>query len=314
MKSTIVSRQYSPMAVQGKREVYPPFLREILPYAVADAVRKAADRDPSMQIEEIRLRRDAFSVLTTSRGSLPLPVVLRGAEMDDVLRRVCGGSLYAHAETLREGYVTLQDGVRVGIVGRAVAEEGRVIGVYDPTGIVFRLPVRQRIAVDGLYRVLEETLLSAKGLLLYAPPCGGKTTVLRSLIYTLAVRGDRFRRLAVIDTRGEIGQMAGASYDLLSGYPRAKAMEIAHRTMGAEIIACDEIGGMDEAREILAMQNSGAALLATAHGSDLPSLLRRPGLRLLWENGVFAAYVGIIRRGDTTLYQIAREEETGLDR
>ena len=313
MKSTIASLPLSATTVKACGEGYPSFLSEILPYKITDAIHKVRGRDPGIRIEEIRLRRDAFAALTTDRGNRPLDVALRGDEMDEVLRRVCGGSLYAHAETIKEGYVTLENGVRVGIVGRAVTEDGRVIGVYDPAGIVFRIPVRQRIAVDGLYGTVEETLLSSRGLLLYAPPCGGKTTVLRSLIYALSLRGDRFRRLAVIDTRGEIGRMAGASYDLLSGYPRATAMEIAHRTMGAEIIACDEIGGVEEAREILAMQNNGAALLATAHGRSLPSLLRRAGIRMLWENGVFGAYVGIGRSGTATVYEVTREEEIRFD-
>ena len=292
----------------------PPFLYELLPYAIADAVRREGRRNPHVAIEEIRLRRDAISTLTTNKGNLHLPVILGGDEMDETFRRICGGSLYAHAETIREGYVSLQNGVRVGIVGRAALEEGRVIGVYDPSALVFRIPVKRRIDVCQLLPFVEERLREGRGILLYAPPRGGKTTILRSLIYALTCANERFHRVAVIDTRGEIGRMEGAAYDLLTAYPRALGLEIAHRTMGEEIVACDEIGDEEEAREILAMQNSGTALLATAHGMRLHALLRRPGIRMLHTEGVFGGYIGIHRVGEEMTYHITKEEEIDVDR
>lgn len=301
-------------ATPSKSWCVPPFLYELLPYTIGDAVRREMFRNPYIAIEEIRLRRDAISTLTTSKGNLPLPVVLGGDEMDETLRRVCGGSLYAHAESIREGYVSLQCGVRVGIVGRAALEDGRIIGVYDPSALVFRIPVKRRIDVCQLLPFVEERMREGRGILLYAPPRGGKTTVLRSLIYTLTCANEQFHRVAVIDTRGEIGRMEGAAYDLLTAYPRALGMEIAHRTMGEEIVACDEIGDEGEAREILAMQNSGTALLATAHGMHLQALLRRPGIRMLHDEGVFGGYIGIHRVGEEMTYHITKEEEIGVDR
>ena len=106
------------------------------------------------------------------------------------------------------------------------------------------------------------------------------------------------KRVAVIDTRGELGIMldgSRATIDVLSGYPKSIGIEIAARTMNPELMVCDEIGGEDEARAIIAVQNCGVPLLASAHGSDLCGLLQRTGIRALQRAGVFGAYVRIDR-------------------
>ena len=83
--------------------------------------------------------------------------------------------------------------------------------------------------------------------------------------------------------------------DVLHGYPRAKGIEIATRTLSPEVIFCDEIGSAEEARSILSAQNSGVPLIATAHAESRETLLRRPNIRLLYENGVFRYYIGLGR-------------------
>ena len=91
--------------------------------------------------------------------------------------------------------------------------------------------------------------------------------------------------------------------DVLSGYPRALGIEIAARSMNAQLIVCDEIGDVSEAQAIVAAQNCGVPLLATAHGSSVEGLLRRTGIRILHDARVFGAYVGIRREAGERDYR-----------
>ena len=75
--------------------------------------------------------------------------------------------------------------------------------------------------------------------------------------------------------------------DVLRGYPRAKGIEIATRTLSPEVIFCDEIGSAEEAKAILSAQNSGVPLIATAHADSRETLFRRPNIRILYENEIF---------------------------
>ena len=84
---------------------------------------------------------------------------------------------------------------------------------------------------------------------------------------------------------------------MLRGYPRASGVEIATRTLSAQVILCDEIGDTEEAMSLVSAHHGGVPLVATAHGGTVDELLRRTGLRLLHEAGLFGAYVGIRRDG-----------------
>ena len=72
-------------------------------------------------------------------------------------------------------------------------------------------------------------------------------------------------------------------------------IEIATRVLNPQLIVCDEIGDTEESLELVAANNSGIPLLATAHAGDIEELLSRTGIRLLHEAGVFGAYVRIKR-------------------
>ena len=127
----------------------------------------------------------------------------------------------------------------------------------------------------------------------------GKTTLLRGVAAELA-GGRPPLRTVVIDTRGELSFEADESclcLDVLSGYPRPLGVEIAARTLNAQVMICDEIGDVSEAIALASAQNCGVPLVATAHAASVAELLRRNGLRLLHKAALFGAYVGIRRDG-----------------
>ena len=264
----------------------------------------AAVSDRGGTIEEIRLRAGRTATLTVGGENLPTPVVLTSAELTAILTHLCGGSLYAYSQTINQGYITLPEGVRVGVAGRAVCEDGRVIGVCEITGLCIRLPHRHGNMggyICRLIRHLNNGTTAPRGVLIYAPPGVGKTTLLRSVAAGMAGEdGQPPLRTVVVDTRGELGfdcDTRNLCLDVLRGYPRARGVEIATRTLSAQLIVCDEIGDMEEAMALISTHHGGVPLVATAHGGSVEEIMGRTGIRLLHKAQLFGAYVGIRRDG-----------------
>lgn len=282
-----------------KRKKYPATLKRLLPEKLLAEI----DMINISAIEEIRLRAGARAALTTPRGNVFLKCIFTQKEIAEILSDMCGHSLYAYSDMINNGYVTLDGGVRVGICGRAAVEDEHIIGVYGISSLNIRIPADIR-GIGGEICALIRGMTSSRGVLVYSPPGVGKTTLLRSVARRMG-NGAEALRVAVIDTRAEIAcfdGMGDATIDVLSGYPKGIGIEIAARTMNAQLMICDEIGEEREIKSILYAQNCGVPLLASAHGDSISGLLSRRGISALHKAGVFGAYVAISRRADSREY------------
>lgn len=205
---------------------------------------------------------------------------------DYIVNKLTGGSMYSVNENIKNGFVTINGGHRVGICGTAVMEEGRVKHVKAVSALCFRV-CRQ---VSGSALALSQEAVNGKHVLntlIVSPPGCGKTTLLRDLCRIIA-SGEAscgIRRVGIADERGEIAAMyhgeprfdIGDAAFVCDGYPKAYAMKLMLRSLSPEVIATDEIGSADDFAAVRDSLKSGVSVIATAHASDISDLIARFG-------------------------------------
>lgn len=270
-------------------------LKEILPLRIYDILMKNISND--LIIEEIRIRSGRFAYIISSEKNISLPIVATKSEINDILAVISKNSLYAFKNTILNGYITLESGIRVGIIGRAGIENGDIVGVYDISEFAIRIPNKIRVNCSSILSLFASDEY-VSGILIYSPPGEGKTTILRSLIYELS-KGEFSKRVCVIDTRQELGfgiEDKHLLVSILSGYPRKLGIEIAIRTMNAQLIVCDEIGDVGDSSAIIDSQGAGVPLIATCHGKNLSDILSHQGILDLHNKKIFKYYIGIKRK------------------
>ena len=277
-----------------------------LPHHVTEAVISMLDsrRISAVYLSEIRLRTGGACAIVARGEILSLGLSLDSREIKEVLRRMTGGAVFAHRDEVCRGYVSLAHGVRVGVVGYARYEGGDVVGVSDVSSLVIRIPSGR---CDFAERLYLEWLATSGGILICSPAGGGKTTALRALARLIG-SGERPRRVVVVDERCELDpcDYTDAHVDILRGYKRSLGVDIAIRTMSAEVLMVDEISSLDDATAMLGALGAGVTVIATAHADSLDGAMKRDYIRELAEGGLFLSACVITRAGRFFDYKLER--------
>lgn len=227
-------------------------------------------------------------------------------EIQETMTYISNYSLYAYEDEIRQGFITIQGGHRIGVAGKIILEQGKIRSIKYISFINIRLAHQVRGCAG---RVLP--YIYSKGqlchTLIVSPPGCGKTTILRDIIRQISDGHDGVPgcNVGVVDERSEIAACymgvpqndVGIRTDILDCCPKAEGMLMMLRSMAPRVIAVDEIGCREDLEAIEYVINCGCRLLATVHGNSIDDLRVRPVLRRLVEEKIFERYVILSDRG-----------------
>ncbi len=252
------------------------------------------------RLEEIRIRVSGPVALLTDQREIFLKRSLDHTlyipdmtEMKEILERVTKSSVYAYLEDIRNGFITVEGGHRIGIGGQAVMKNDSITHMKEIGFFNIRIAGEKKGISDALYPQLIEGD-TFQNTLIVSPPQAGKTTLLRDITRNVSNHLQK-GKITLIDERGEIAAVyrgipqndVGIRTDVLTGIPKWEGIFLAIRSLSPTVIVTDELGSSKEVEAVFTALHSGVKLITTVHGRDEQELMHRADLRPLFQYHVF---------------------------
>lgn len=205
-------------------------------------------------------------------------VVFSKEDVDILFNHICNYSPYAYENQLKQGFLTVAGGHRVGVCGQVVLQDGKIALMKQVQFLHIRI-VHEIMGVgDELLPYLFENGQFLNTLIISSPGVG-KTTMLRDLTKSLS-DGNQYadgKQICIVDERSELAgcymgvpqNHVGKRTDVLDACPKAEGMMMAIRSMGPEIIVVDELGLQCDYEAVEKASVCGIKILASVHGDSL---------------------------------------------
>ncbi len=258
------------------------------------------------QLQEIKMRTEKPVILTYRGKEIILlnhyrkPYVITQEEMKETLDYISNYSLYAYEEEMRQGFITIEGGHRVGLAGQVILENGKVKNLKYISSVNIRISHEVIGCADPVFfKVIDNNQFL--NTMIISPPGQGKTTLLRDMIRQLS-DGNAYIKgmtVGVVDERSEIAgcykgipqNHLGLRTDILDCCPKEEGMLMLVRTMAPKIIAVDEIGTESDIRAIEYAVHCGCRMVVTVHGDSLQDIQAKSAFARLIDNQVFKRFV-----------------------
>ncbi len=260
---------------------------ENLNYLLPDILKAQLE---GLKICELRLRIGRYMRVYDGQKWMLLnrqtsSVKVSRSDIDYILGVASGYSVYSISDSLVSGFIHCQGGIRIGICGEGVMNNGKLSTQKDISCLAIRVPDEVFGCADGL---IDSIYVDGevKNTIIISPPAAGKTTLLRELSRVISDKG---KNVLIVDERYELAAAVkgiaafsvGENTDVISGVPKLIAYENVIRAMNPDVIVTDEIYKISETEVLADACRAGVKIFASIHAESEKEL----------ENSIFANFL-----------------------
>lgn len=193
-------------------------------------------------------------------------------DIEDILLRVTERSVYAYNESIKQGFITINEGVRIGLAGECVYDNGQVVTIKNITSLNLRIPHKVEGCANEIYKhvyfdgkVCDTLIISA--------PSYGKTTILKDLAENLSK--ENMGAILVVDERSEFCGVVGENIDIIKNCSKSYAFDYGIRSMSPKVIITDELSAKSDWECVKKAVTCGVNVIASCHADSVEDLINK---------------------------------------
>ena len=229
------------------------------------------------------------------------------ADVREMQNYISNYSLYAWQDELRNGFLTVSGGHRIGLCGSTRNTNGRITGISYISGLNIRIAHEKKGCAEWVLNYIRRGEMDIYNTLIASAPGVGKTTLLRDCMRLLSYGGGQYKgkKVGIVDERSEIAACyhgipqndVGPRTDVLDGGNKPEGIVMLLRTMSPEVIGVDELGAKEDYEAVEHAVYCGCRMIGTVHARNEKELREKIIIQGWGEKEIFERFI-IIEKGE----------------
>ena len=243
-------------------------------------------------LTEVRIRVGKEITLIYNGKKIKINHITNKFDIEEAVLRACKRSIYSYDEQIKQGFITTDNGERIGLSGELVFNGNGLLGMRDYTSLCIRIPHE----ISGVSDNFFNNIYKGGSVLVVSKTGIGKTTFIRDFCKNLSNKLNV--NVVVVDERNELaGKNNNFSFDLgdntdvLTYSNKTYGLNQAIRALNPVFAITDEIISECDANSVNFAINSGVNVIATTHADSIGKLKSKTFLSCLINDRCFDYYL-----------------------
>ncbi len=227
-------------------------------------------------------------------------IICKKETIDHIVSNACENSIYAYNEDIKQGFLTIAGGIRIGLAGVCVREGNAIKTIKNISSLNIRVPHEIKNCSLKILEFITEPKIH--NTLILSPPGAGKTTLLRDLAFQISQK--YLENVLIIDERNEIANSVngipqynlGIFCDVMTNCTKQFGLENGIRSMRPDVVMTDEIANKTDVDAIHYALGCGVKVIATTHCDNINYLQEKKDFENLINKKTFERYVVLSNR------------------